>query len=172
MEIKRIISYGLYVCIGRYLPSTKNSHTGLFERIRSMLVHGYVDHCGKFVNIQPHAIIARRCSIGDYSGVGRNCMIQGGVKIGKHVMMGPDVFIYTQNHNFRRTDISMDQQGWSDEKPVIIEDDVWIGSRVTILPGVIIGTGCIIGASAVVTKFIPPFCVVAGNPAKVVKNRK
>ena len=87
-------------------------------------------------------------------------------------MMGPDVFIYTQNHNFRRTDISMDQQGWSDEKPVIIEDDVWIGSRVTILPGVIIGTGCIIGASAVVTKSIPPFCVVAGNLAKVVKNRK
>lgn len=87
-------------------------------------------------------------------------------------MMGPDVFIYTQNHNFSRTDISMDQQGWSEEKPVIIEDDVWIGSRVTILPGVIIGKGCIIGASAVVTKSMPPYSVVAGNPAIVVKNRK
>lgn len=86
-------------------------------------------------------------------------------------MMGPYVFIYTQNHNFSRTDISMDQQGWSEEKPVVIEDDVWIGARVTILPGVVIGSGSIIGASAVVTKSVPPYSVVAGNPAKVVKNR-
>ena len=77
MEIKKIISYVLYVYIGRYLPSTKNSYTGFFERFRSFLVRGYVDHCGKFVNIQPHATIARRCSIGNYSGVGRNCLIQG-----------------------------------------------------------------------------------------------
>lgn len=87
-------------------------------------------------------------------------------------MMGPEVFIYTQNHSFDKIDVNIDQQGWSDEEPVIIEDNVWIGSRVTILPGVTIGTGCIIGASAVVTKSMPPFSVVAGNPAKVVKNRK
>lgn len=78
MEIKKIISYGLYVLIGRNLPSTKNSYTGVFERFRSMLVRGYIDHCGQFVNIQPHSIIARRCSIGNYSGVGRNCLIHGG----------------------------------------------------------------------------------------------
>lgn len=86
--------------------------------------------------------------------------------------MGPEVYIYTQNHHFDRTDISMDQQGFAEEKPVIIEDDVWIGSRVTILPGVRIGTGSIIGASAVVSKDIPPYSTAVGNPAQVVKSRK
>ena len=66
----------------------------------------------------------------------------------------------------------MDHQGWSVEKPVIIEDDVWIGSRVTILPGVTIGEGSVIGASAVVAKSVPPYSVVVGNPAKIVKTRK
>lgn len=66
----------------------------------------------------------------------------------------------------------MDQQGWADEKPVVIEDDVWIGSRVIILPGVTIGKGSVIGASAVVSKSVPPYSVVAGNPAKIVKTRK
>lgn len=95
----------------------------------------------------------------------------GGGRIGSHVMMGPEVYIYTQNHNFSRIDIPMDQQGWTEEKPVTIDDDVWIGARVTILPGVIIGKGSIIGASAVVTKDVPPYSVVAGNPAVVVKKR-
>ena len=87
-------------------------------------------------------------------------------------MVGPGVYIYTQNHKSDRTDITMDQQGFAEEKPVKIGNDVWIGARVTILPGVEIGDGCIIGASAVVTKSIPPYSVVAGNPAVVKKNRK
>ena len=87
-------------------------------------------------------------------------------------MMGPEVYIYTQNHDFKRTDITMDKQGWSAEKPVVIEDDVWIGSRVTILPGVTIGEGSIIGASSVVTKSCPPYSIVVGNLAVVVKSRK
>lgn len=81
------------------------------------------------------------------------------------------VYIYTQNHCLDRVDIHMDQQGVSAEKAVIIEDDVWIGSRVTILPGVKIGRGSIIGAAAVVTKDVPPYSVVAGNPAKIMKRR-
>ena len=166
------ISYVMYVTIAKHCPSFSNSYKGFFERIRYYLVKGYINACGKCVNIQPKATIARRVEIGDFSGVGRNSLLQGGVKIGKHVMMGPEVFIYTQNHDFSRTDIPMDQQGWSKERPVVIEDDVWIGSRVTILPGVIIGRGSIVGASAVVTKSFPPYSVIAGNPASVVKSRK
>jgi len=131
-----------------------------------------MEHCGKCVNIQPKAIIASRTRIGDYSGIGSRSLIQGGVIIGNHVMVGPGVYIYTQNHKSDRTDITMDQQGFAEEKPVKIGNDVWIGARVTILPGVEIGDGCIIGASAVVTKSIPPYSVVAGNPAVVKKNRK
>lgn len=57
-------------------------------------------------------------------------------------------------------------------KPVIIEDNVWIGARVCILPGVTIGEGSVIGACAVVPKSVPPYSVVIGNPARVVKTRK
>ena len=65
----------------------------------------------------------------------------------------------------------MATQGFSDLAPVIIEDDVWIGARAIILPGVIIGKGSVIGAGAVVAKSIPPYSVAVGNPARVVKTR-
>jgi maltose O-acetyltransferase len=155
-----------------HLPSVKNSYKDFSTRLRYFFAKGFLDHCGKCVNIQPKAIIASRVSIGDYSGIGSHSLIQGGVRIGDHVMMGPEVFIYTQNHQFDRTDITMDQQGFAEEKPVVIRNDVWIGSRATILPGVEIGEGCIIGASSVVTKSLPPYSVAAGNPAIVKKYRK
>ena len=66
----------------------------------------------------------------------------------------------------------MMEQGFSEEKEVIIGDDVWIGSDVTILPGVKIGNHSIIGACSVVTKDVPEYAIVAGNPAKVKKYRK
>lgn len=86
-------------------------------------------------------------------------------------MMGPNVIIYTQNHRTDRTDIPMREQGMCEIKPVTIEDDVWLGARVCILPGVTIGKGSIIGACAVVSKSIPPYSLAVGNPAKVVKTR-
>ncbi|MEH7581800.1 DapH/DapD/GlmU-related protein, partial [Priestia megaterium] len=60
-------------------------------------------------------------------------------------------------------------EGYTKREPVIIEDRVWIGARCIILPGVTIGKGATVGAGAVVTKDVPPYTVVAGNPAKVVK---
>lgn len=172
IQFKKIICYALYNLIAYHLPKGKNDYTGFFERIRAKLVRGYIDECGKNINIQRHAQIARRVKIGNYSGIGANSLIQGNVSIGNHVMMGPETYIYTQNHAFSRTDIPMDQQGFLPEKPVTIEDDVWIGARVTILPGVIIKRGSVIGAGSVVTKDVPEFSVAAGNPARIVKNRK
>lgn len=172
MEIKRILCYGLYTMIASRLPASRNQKPNVFQKLRGVLVKGYIDSCGRNVNIQPRAVISKRVRIGDDSGVGERSLVQGNVVIGSHVMMGPQVYIYTQNHCFERTDIPMDQQGFSPERGVIIGDDVWIGSRVTILPGVTIGEGSVIGASAVVTKDVPPYAVVAGNPARVVKMRK
>ena len=87
-------------------------------------------------------------------------------------MIGPEVIIYTQNHSFDRIDIPMCEQGFQEECKVEIGNDVWIGARVIILPGVKIGNGCVIGAGAVVTKDVPDYCVVGGNPAKILKVRK
>ena len=86
-------------------------------------------------------------------------------------MMGPEVVIYTSGHKHDRLDIPMIEQGSSETYPVIIGNDVWIGRRAIIMPGVTIGDGVIIGAGAVVTKNVEPYVVVAGVPAKVVKKR-
>jgi maltose O-acetyltransferase len=110
--------------------------------------------------------------IGDRSGIGANSFLHGPTTIGKNVMMGPDCYVYTRNHQFDRTDIPMIDQGFKDKEPVIIEDDVWIGARVIILPGVKIGKGSIVGAGAVVTKDVEPYSIVAGVPAKLIRKRK
>lgn len=123
------------------------------------------------MNIEPHVIFNHALQIGDNSGIGQFSEIYGDVRIGNDVMMGTNCIIYTVNHAFDRLDIPMRQQGSSDVKPVIIGDDVWIGGRVTILPGVHIGRGAIIGAGAVVTKDVPEFAIVGGNPAKILKYR-
>lgn len=71
------------------------------------------------------------------------------------------------NNAFSRTDVPMNQQGFQEEQPVII-DDVWIGGHVIILPGVHIHRGAIIGAGAVVTKDVPEWAIVGGNPARII----
>ena len=86
-------------------------------------------------------------------------------------MMGPEVVIYTSQHEFGRTDIPMQQQGKTPTMPVTIGNDVWIGRRAIIMPGVTIGNGAIIGAGAIVTKDVPDYSVVGGVPAKVIKMR-
>lgn len=130
-----------------------------------------VTHCGENVNIEHGAHFTPGLSIGDRSGVGINCELNGPITIGQDVMMGPEVVIYTSGHEFGATDIPMMDQGSTAAKPVIIGDDVWIGCRAIIMPGVTIGNGCVIGAGAVVTKDVPPYSVAVGVPAKVVKNR-
>ncbi len=86
--------------------------------------------------------------------------------------MGPNVTIYYSNHRFDRTDIHMNQQGFGDPQKTIIEDDVWKGSHVIMIPGRHIKTGTIIGAGSVVTKDFPEFSMIGGNPAKLIKYRK
>ncbi len=110
--------------------------------------------------------------IDDNSGIGPYCFIQGEVHIGKNVMMGPECIIYTQNHKMSDIDVPMCKQGFANAKVVIIEDDVWIGGRVIILPGVHIKKGAVIGAGSVVTKDVPEYAIVGGNPAKILKFRR
>ena len=142
------------------------------KQIRAFCGKLILEKCGKGVNIEKGANFPSSMELGDYSGIGIRAQINGKVIVGKNVMMGPDVCIYVRNHAFDRTDIPMNLQGFAPEKPVVIEDDVWIGARAIILPGVHIGTGAVIGAGAVVTKDVPDYAVVGGNPACILKMRK
>ena len=141
-------------------------------KLRNYFVRKYIKSAGKNMNIGRYCKIHKNTTIGDHSGVGFGCEIPNGVTLGSHVMMGPDVLIFTQNHQTADTEIPMREQGMAPLKPVVIGDDVWIGARVCILPGVTIGQGAVIGACAVVSIDVPAYSVAVGNPARVVKKRK
>jgi len=104
--------------------------------------------------------------------ISHNCLIggEGGVFIGNFVMIGPNTCIVSSNHGFLKEDIPMVRQKIT-SSPIKIEDDVWIGANVIILPGVTIGQGAIVGGGSVVTKNIRPYTIVAGNPAKELRKR-
>jgi len=94
--------------------------------------------------------------------------------IGNKVMFGPEVCIVAGNHNTSEIGSFMfdvHNKRPEDDQDVIIEDDVWVGTRVLILKGVIIGRGAVVGAGSVVSRSIPPYAIAAGNPARVVKFR-
>lgn len=162
--------FAYYLC--GFTPVSYSRFSVFHGRIRSLCASKLVKYMGKNVNIEKGAQFGPDLEIGDNSGVGVNCKLSGPISIGKNVMMGPECIIYTTGHNHDRTDIPMIEQGMSEPKPVRIGDDVWIGSRVVILPGVSIGDGSVIGTCAVVTKDIPPYSVAGGVPAKVLKSRK
>lgn len=115
-----------------------------------------------------------RIEIGDFTNIGAGCRMgtTSQIKIGKHVLFAANCYIGGAQHNFDRTDIPIMRQGYNNRGGVTIEDDVWLGTDVKILDGVTIGTGCVIGAGALVTKDIPPYSIALGIPAKVTGSRK
>jgi acetyltransferase-like isoleucine patch superfamily enzyme len=110
--------------------------------------------------------------IGNNVGIAQNCFIQvrGTVIIGNDIMFGPGVSIFSEDHGFSNVEVPMIQQP-EIRKNVTIEDDVWIGARAIILGGVVIGKGSIIAAGSVVKTSVPPYSIVAGVPAKVLRSR-
>lgn len=112
-------------------------------------------------------------SIGDESQIGYcDSLYVNELTIGNYVLIGPHVAIIDANHRFDRLDIPIKQQGYRYKGPIVIEDDVFIGANVTILSGVRIGTGAVVGAGAVVNRNVPPYAVVGGVPATVIKYRR
>ena len=107
-------------------------------------------------------------TIGDHTRIGIHCTVIGPVSIGNNVNLAQGITVTALNHNFEDVTRRIDEQGIS-TKPVVIGDDVWIGANAVILPGVTIGRHVVVAAGAVVTKDVPSFSLVAGVPAKVIK---
>lgn len=133
---------------------------------------------GRQVTFGPNTLVFahdRGCiSIGDHFVTNRNVLIdasQGGcIKIGNDVFIAPNVVIRASNHSFQRTDLPMRLQGHT-AGVIVIEDDVWIAANSVIVPNVRIGKGSIIAAGSVVTQDIPPYSIVGGVPAKIIRSR-
>ncbi len=162
---KKIIGITVYNIIAKHLPVSYSRVRLGQKSLRAFCGRLILNKCGKGVNIEKGATFSSRVELGDFSGIGIDASIGGKCVIGNNVMMGPQCIIYTRNHKFDDNTVPMCKQGFQEEKPVVIGDDVWIGGRVIILPGVRIGSHSIIGAGSVVTKDIPEWAIVAGNPA-------
>ncbi len=115
----------------------------------------------------PHNI-----AIGPDTHVTNRCILngRGGITIGRDVLLGYESVVMTSLRNFDDRDVPVRLQG-SVLKPVVIGDDVWLGARTMVLPGVTIGDGAVVAGGAVVTRDVAPFAVVGGVPAKVIGER-
>jgi len=167
-EIWLTLYYGLF----RHLPRTEMPGGKLGRRLRVAAARRLLPGLGRDVNVEQGAEFGsgRGRYLGDSSAIGRDCRLYP-CRIGSHVMMGPEVLIFDRGHEFSDPDRRIGQQGETESRPPIIEDEVWIGARAIILPGVRVGRGAVIGAGSVVTKDVKPNAVVAGNPARQVRIR-
>lgn len=128
-------------------------------------------------------VVVNRSTIGEYSYISRRSNLIG-VTLGRYCSIGPDCLINVGNHPMNllgtsplfyskknRIGVCVDRREYTDFKDVRIGSDVWMGTRSIIMGGVNIGHGAVIAAGAVVTKDVPPYAVVGGVPAKVIKMR-
>ncbi len=129
---------------------------------------GVVLHCGGMEWSSPGGGIA----IGARTYIGPNCVLfgAGGIEIGDGVLISPGVVITSHQHTFEAVDAEMRAQPIEFGR-VVIERNVWIGANATILPGMRLGEGSIVGAGAVVTRDVPVRATVLGVPARVVRER-
>lgn len=137
-------------------------------------------HCGKHVYLRPISSDFKglwNLSIGDYTSIPKGSTFyctEAPLTIGNKVIFGPAPTIITGDHRIDVIGeyiIDSNKKLPENDAPVIIEDDVWCGSHVTILKGVTIGRGSVVAAGAIVTKSCPPYSIIGGIPAKVLKYR-
>ena len=171
----------LYYSFARFLPKSTVPVIGKLSKIirRGICRHLFKKddtHQCQELNVEQGAYFGdgKSFTVGNEVGLGKNFKsLNRTVTIDDYLMMGEDVLFLGGGHSFDRTDIPMGHQGSKPSTPLHIAGDVWIGSRVLILPGCRrIGHGSIVGAGSVVTKDVPDWAVVGGNPAKVIKYRK
>jgi maltose O-acetyltransferase len=137
---------------------------------RQAILQHLLGHIGQDSLIEPpfYCAYGQNTYIGDHVYLNVLCTILdcNEVHIGQHVMIGPAVQIYTAAHALQA---EARIQGWEVAKPIVIEDNVWIGGGAILLPGVRIGRNAVVGAGAVVTRSVPANMIVAGNPARVIR---
>lgn len=172
----KVISLFLFYSLARFLPKSNVLIIGKFSMyFRRLLCKKIFANTGEKLVVENGVYFGngKDISIGNEVGFGKNFQCRNTVlTVGNYLMMGEDVLIQGGKHNFENIYIPMGHQGNSQKSFLTIGNDVWIGARAIILPGCKkIGNGVIIGAGSVVTKDIPDFAVVGGNPAQIIKFR-
>ncbi len=154
----------------------------LWDKLWSPIWKRAMHHCGKGVYLRPMSSDIKglkNLSVGDGTSIPKGSTFyctKATLTIGRKVVFGPHPTIITGDHRSDLIgkyiiDITVEDKLPENDAPVVIEDDVWCGANVTILKGVTIGHGSIIAAGAVVTQSFPPYSIIGGVPAKLIKMR-
>lgn len=177
-EREKMLAGELYNCTDPDLDAERQvvkaalrlyNQTETWGERRPLLEH-LLGQIGQNTIIEPpfYCVYGNNIYLGDHVYLNILCTILdcGEVRIGSHVMLGPSVQIYTAAHHLQA---ELRIQGLEVAKPVVIEDNVWIGGAAILLPGVRIGRNAVVGAGAVVSRDVPENTIVVGNPARVVR---
>jgi maltose O-acetyltransferase len=164
----------VYYVFAKNLPGPPTPFGSAGQWVRAALARAIFLEMGRNVRVHQnvHFGSGAKLRIGDNSALAPECWIASDTTIGNDVMMAPEVTILSSTHGTESTDAPMRLQPQPPKRPVVIGDDVWLGTRIIILPGVHIGSHSIIGAGSVVTKDVPEYAIVAGNPARVIRDRR
>lgn len=162
--------YLTYLLFFRNTPEDYRPYALFFPMLRSRLVKAYLKKCGERPRVKSGAEISPNATLGNHSELGTRCLVQANVNIGDHVIMGPDIKIYSRNHRYERLDVPIQQQG-KHYLQTNIGNDVWLGANVIITAGCNVGNHVIVAAGSVVTKDVPDYAIVGGAPAKIIKYR-
>lgn len=168
----RYIFLILYYCFAAYLPDSYSPVIGpICNRIRIFCCKFIFKKCGKISTINRCAYfgMGRDVEIGDYSGLGARCKVPNDIRIGKYVMMAPEVLIFNRNHRTDDPSRPFCEQGMTETRQVVIGDNVWIGERAILTAGRRIADNTVIAAGSVVTKDFPEGSIIGGNPAKFIR---
>lgn len=168
--IHRKTFFLIYLLFFKNTPEDFRPYALFFPKLRSFFVQHYLKCCGDNLRVKKGAEISPNASVGNNSELGTRCMIQANVSLGNHVIMGPDVKIYSRNHKYDSLEVPIQMQG-KNYYETHIGNDVWLGANVIITAGCKVGDHVIVAAGAVVTKDIPDYAIVGGVPAKILKFR-
>ncbi len=171
-SLRRLAGLVLYYAAANRLPDLAFPGGRYFNQIRCTVLKMIVPSFGHGNEIDGHVYIGDGIDV----HIGSRCQINSGCRLNRvvisdNVMIGPDVIVPGKLHRTSRLDVPMIEQGDYSRAPTVIEDDVWIGARAIVMPGVSIGSGAIVGAGAVVTRDVAPRTVVGGVPARVIRER-
>ena len=142
--------------------------------IRYALLRCLAHRCGDVIAVYPGAYFLNieQIDIGNHVSIHQMCYFEciGGLKIGSHVSISHGVSVITHEHDYLQSKVPI-REAPILLRPVVIEDDVWVGAGAKILGGVTLGKGTVVGAGAVVTRSVPANTIVAGVPAKIIGTR-
>lgn len=177
-EKEKMLAGECYNCLDAGLDAERQVVKELLRRYnlaeaaseRQAILHQMLGRVGQDSLVEPpfYCVYGQNIHLGDHVYLNAQCTILdcNEVHIGHYVMIGPNVQIYTAAHDLRA---EARIQGWEVAKPVVIEENVWIGGGAILLPGLRISRNAVVGAGAVVTRNVAANTVVAGNPARVLR---